>query len=442
MLATSWLKKAFFTMNNIENTATSELSAQRRDLLKTGGRLALAGAMAGFPFAGAHGAVWTRVSGNVTGTQDETPTSVLGMLSGGDNYSVILRNTGVLWGVGNNSQGQLAQGSSTAALSDKLTPVPMTLGLPSNAIISEVQAAGFNILVRLKTGEVYACGDNRYGQLGLGTSDNDLFQFAKMLLISNATQIDAGDQHSVILAGGTVYTVGRNRRGQLGDGRSGDSNSRSSPYAVPGITNASFVAAGRHHTVIVRNGEVWVTGHNSVGQLGLRDTSNRSAFTKVDNLSNISMVACGDTHTLCLRADGTVWGFGEGSDGQLGNNMLSDRSSPVQMSGVGSNAAAVVAGVRHSLILMKDGTVRACGSNSFGQLGIDAPFDNSGRRSTPVQVLGMSNIVSIGSGDNHSFMMRVDKKLFSMGYNNDGQIGLGVVNSWGGIGVPVKMVGF
>lgn len=412
----------------------------RRDLLKAGGRLALAGAIVSFPFAGAQGAVWTRVSGNVTGTQDETPTSVLGMLSGGDNYSVILRNTGVLWGVGNNSQGQLAQGSSSTALQDKWTPVSMTLGLPANAVISEVQAAGYNILVRLKTGEVYGCGDNRYGQLGLGTSNNDLYQFSRMLGITAATQIDAGDQHSVILVGGTVYTVGRNRRGQLGDGRSGDSNSRSSPYAVPGISNASFVAAGRHHTVVVRGGEVWTTGENSVGQLGLGDKSNRSTFTKVSNLTNVSMVACGDTHTVCLKTDGTVWSFGEGSVGQLGNGRFSDSTSPVEMLGVGSNAAAVVAGIRHSLVLMKDGTVMACGGNLSGQLGIDAALDSTGQRSTAVQVLGMSNIVSIGSGDYHSFMMRVDKKLFSMGNNGDGQLGLGGTST--GVPYPVKMVGF
>ena len=81
---------------------------------------------------------------------------------------------------------------------------------------------------------------------------------------------------------GTVWAWGLNHVGQLGDGTS---ISRSVPTQVQVeslngerqyLTNVVGIAAGQYHLVMVTgNGEVYTTGYNDVGQLGLGDTTNR-----------------------------------------------------------------------------------------------------------------------------------------------------------------------
>jgi alpha-tubulin suppressor-like RCC1 family protein len=58
----------------------------------------------------------------------------------------------------------------------------------------------------------------------------------------------------------------------------------------------------------------------------------------------------------------------------------------------------VAAGLAHSLALLDDGTVRAWGVNGVGQLG-DGTTDF---RSTPVPVVGLTNVRAVAAGLVHS----------------------------------------
>ncbi len=72
------------------------------------------------------------------------------------------------------------------------------------------------------------------------------------------------------------------------------------------------------------------------------------------------------------------------------------------------DVVAVVAGGSHSLALKADGTAWAWGSNSSGQLGDGT---NVGEfcslvgpcRTTPVRVLGLTGIIAVAAGFDHSF---------------------------------------
>jgi RCR-type E3 ubiquitin transferase len=71
-------------------------------------------------------------------------------------------------------------------------------------------ACGLHHTVMLtKNGEVYTCGSNLYGQLGLGNTT--LHRGIVKLQVPLARQIAAGSQHTVILTkSGEVYTLGSN----------------------------------------------------------------------------------------------------------------------------------------------------------------------------------------------------------------------------------------
>jgi alpha-tubulin suppressor-like RCC1 family protein len=79
-------------------------------------------------------------------------------------------------------------------------------------------AGGYHSFLLLEGGELYACGDNTHGQLGLGdTANRNSWQ--RVALPGPVRTIVAGAYHSFLqLATGEVYGCGHNGRGQLGLG--------------------------------------------------------------------------------------------------------------------------------------------------------------------------------------------------------------------------------
>jgi alpha-tubulin suppressor-like RCC1 family protein len=111
--------------------------------------------------------------------------------------------------------------------------------------------------------------------------------------------------------------------------------------------------------------EVETLGQDSFGQLG--NGSAGAAFTPQAVLSGASDVAGGREHALAL-VSGAVYAWGSDVKGQVGNGSpLANETSPVRV--VSSGAKAVTTGHYHSMALMNDGTVRAWGWNSRGQMG-------------------------------------------------------------------------
>jgi hypothetical protein len=161
---------------------------------------------------------------------------------------------------------------------------------------------------------------------------------------------------------------------------------------------------------------------------------------KVSGLSSIKDVSSGENHSLALKDDGTVWAWGYNEIGQLGDGTsyrdgtgASHRSTPAQVSGL-SGVVAVAGGVNHSLAVKDDGTVWAWGDNQYGKLG-----DGTGiNRSTPVQVGGLSHVTDVAGGWSHSVALKDDGTVWAWGYNGFGQLGDGTTTNRA---TPVKVSG-
>lgn len=67
--------------------------------------------------------------------------------------------------------------------------------------------------------------------------------------------------------------------------------------------------------------------------------------------------------------------------------------------------------------------VWSCGQNSYGELGLNDI--NMRKVFNKINCLDDYNIVSIGAGNEHSLFVAVDGKLYSAGYNDNGQCGVG-----------------
>ena len=159
--------------------------------------------------------------------------------------------------------------------------------------------------------------------------------------------------------------------------------------------------------------------------------SNNCAPTPLEvlGLSGVVAVAAGYSHSLALTWDGTLWAWGLNESGQLGNKKSGpgEKSlTPIRVEGL-SGVVAIAAGTNHSLALTRDGTLWAWGYNFYGQLGSGKPGDSS----IPVPVKevedlsgkDLSGVVAIAAGASHSLAVTWDGTLWAWGRNDFGQLG-------------------
>ena len=136
-------------------------------------------------------------------------------------------------------------------------------------------------------------------------------------------------------------------------------------------------------------------------------------------------IAAGESHTAIVKRDGTVWVTGDNTFYQLGDNrtyMWSDALLPVQVFGL-SGVVSVAAGTSHNVALKADGTVWGWGYNGHGQLG----DGTSGSSRVPVQAQRLGGVVAVAAGKDHTVAVRSDGTVWAWGSNGDGQLGDGTM---------------
>ncbi|TBL81031.1 cadherin-like beta sandwich domain-containing protein [Paenibacillus thalictri] len=325
-------------------------------------------------------------------------------------HSLGLKSDGSIWAWGDNSKGQLGDGTTT----NRTAPVQVT-GLGGVKAI----AAGSEHSLALKSdGTVWAWGSNGNGQIGNGTTVNESSPI-QVAGLSDVIAISTGYYYNIALKNdGTAFAWGANNRGQLGDGTMTD---RLTPVQVNGLTDAAAISAGGTFALALKSDKtVWGWGFNSVGQLGIGTTATKLAPVQVPGVSDIKAIAAGASHALALASDGTVQAWGYNSSGQLGDGTTTNRLTPVAVPGL-NGVTSLSAGFAFSLALRSDGTVKAWGSNSKGQLGIGSYTSSY----TPVSVVGLSDVTAVSAGEFQSLALLKNGMVAAWGENKSGQLGIG-----------------
>jgi alpha-tubulin suppressor-like RCC1 family protein len=361
-------------------------------------------------------------------------------VAAGSRFSLALQANGTTWAWGDNTQGELGNGGtnqSLTPLAQSPCPPPPVGGLGVSAFTGHVSASVANefTLFAKSDGTVWGSGNNTYGQLGDGTQINQSSP-VQAVNITGASSAAAGEYHSLaVTSAGSVWSWGYNAYGELGNGQT---TNQSVPAAISGFTGAVAVAAGPYHSVVLKSdGTVWSFGYNDYGQLGNGTANNSSSPVQVTGLTGVTAIAAGGQNgyafTLALRSDGTVWSWGYNGDGELGDGTTATRQSPVPVAGL-TNVTAIAAGSYHSFALRSDGTVWAWGYDGQGQLG----DGGSAAESNIVRVNGLTNVIAIAAGERHGIAVRIDGTVWVWGLNTSGQLGNGNTNN---SSVPIQVVG-
>jgi alpha-tubulin suppressor-like RCC1 family protein len=319
--------------------------------------------------------------------------TVLSVVAAGS-HSLALCSDGTVAAWGDNSFGQLGNNS--------LTPSNVPVAVSSSGVLAGKTvisvAAGNHSMALCSDGSVVAWGDNSSGQLGNGSTVDSkvpvLMTQSGVLAGKTVVSVAAGLYHSLALCSdGTLVSWGWNSYGQLGNNTMLDSSlpvSVTQNGVLAGKAVVSISAGAGHSYALCEDGTIAAWGYNFYGQLGNSNTADSSVPVLVNRggvLSGKTVVSvkAGGSHALALCSDGTLAAWGLNSDGQLGDNTAIDSSTPVLVtqSGVlaGKTVVAISAGQSLSLAMGSDGTVAAWGYGDLGQLG------NGGTSSSSVPVL-------------------------------------------------------
>eukprot|EP01125_Pyxidicula_operculata_P004047 TRINITY_DN1574_c0_g1_i3.p1 TRINITY_DN1574_c0_g1~~TRINITY_DN1574_c0_g1_i3.p1 ORF type:complete len:2540 (-),score=589.38 TRINITY_DN1574_c0_g1_i3:112-7731(-) len=190
-------------------------------------------------------------------------------ISCGTNHTLIVTSDGALYAFGSNSYGQLGLGPSKEDFA-----VPQCVEFLSDKKVVKVATKGYFSLAITDEGQLYSFGENSYGQLGLGHKENQtLPQLVASLSGKRVIDASAGMFHSIVLTDdGHVYSFGNNRGGQLG---LGTTDGHTLPEQISFFANKKVLKAscGLHYTMVITDdNQVFGFGYNSSGQLGLGNT--------------------------------------------------------------------------------------------------------------------------------------------------------------------------
>ena len=343
---------------------------------------------------------------------------------GSNHYgSLAVGSDGNAYAWGYNSSGQLGDGTT----SQRNTPVKVKTpdrtypDLPADFTYVQVSAGGSHSLALGSDGNAYSWGNNSSGQIGDGTTTTsrnapvrvktpDRKTYPDLPADFTYVQVSAGYDYSLAVGSdGYAYAWGNNGNGKLGNNTDYDSSvpvrvrDPTSPTDAGKGLKAAQVSAGWNHSLAVgSDGNAYSWGYNNSGQLGnntsgyyvystfpvrVRDPANPTDKSK--GLQAIQ-VSAGAYHSLAVGSNGSTYAWGYNYFGQLGNNTNSnsvfpervrDSANPTDKS-KGLQAIQVSAGAHHSLAVGSNGSTYAWGYNYFGQLG----NNTKNNKSAPVPV--------------------------------------------------------
>jgi alpha-tubulin suppressor-like RCC1 family protein/cytoskeletal protein CcmA (bactofilin family) len=272
---------------------------------------------------------------------------------------------------------------------------PSVTGMPTvrpfagfqNVEISKVKYSWSDCMILAQDGRVFSFGTTVNSAVPVRIDLPPARDIFIPNLKNNGTGLPSGYECplGVTLANGQLYMFGLNTSGQLGRGTF---TSNLTPVIPAGLNTANVIkltistAGFASVCAVLSNGRIATWGYNSIGQLGIGNTSTGitvpvfvSGFTNVTDAEfcggyDGGGVGADNTSLRILLANGASFASGSNRNGELGTNNLTNSTTFVRENTNRSNIAAIgglnMVNVGH-YIIQNDGQVLFTGNKrSFG----------------------------------------------------------------------------
>ena len=392
------------------------------------------------------------------------------------NITTILGKDGKVYATGYNGYGQLSNGTTTNSL--KLKPMLNSDGTEvTDAMlikVGEMSDPDINTGIIKKDGTIWVSGNNTYGQIGNGTTSSAKY-FTQVGI--NDVQLNAkneyikiGEKFDIDVISAANFNVFVKEKPVQSDWTWTSSNEDVATVDSNGIVTGKtlgyttitgyntknglkakaiiniyrnqegaitvpIVGQGYGNTITLKeDGTVWSTGKNDYGQVGVGDTTNRntSVQVKIDEntyLENVIKIDVTDDSTIALTKTGEVYAWGKNENGELGVGDKTYRSYATRVkeidgNGYLENIIDIASGEANGYAIDKNGNVYGWGHGGYNQID-----DTATSKVYPTKMSDCTDAISVSAGDCFMMFMQSNANVVARGYNNYGQSGDGNTTS-------------
>eukprot|EP01041_Mallomonas_annulata_P007795 gene7795-15945_t len=326
------------------------------------------------------------------------------------------------WGIGND--GQLGHNSKTNL------SLPKIIDIFRGKYIIDVACGVMHTVAVAANGDAYSWGNNTHSQCGL-ISVEALILVPKLipkLVGIFICAVSCGAGHTVVVAtDGRAFSWGVGRQGQLGHGN--DFNNEGQPRHIESLKDQIIiaVACGIAHTIVLlEDGSIRSHGLNNYGQLGLGsglgpmqiqdEEEEKAGGGSRSHSSNIGIPTCVRIRVPVPVHVPRIIRSSSDIDGNGNDDINTYRISHISCGGA------------HSLIVI-DGKLFTCGSNSCGQLGLGNSRDYN--EFTRIEsVAAAVSFAYVSCGEEFSLAITSDgKDVYTWGLGIAGQLGNGTLTN-------------
>lgn len=360
-------------------------------------------------------------------------------ISVGDTFMVVQTASGEIWGWGNNYYGVL--GNAFSEQNGPNITNPVQIELPGAVKSIAISAGADHVLAIGSDGNVYAWGNNAYGQLGFdnGSTIVNSPTLVEALKNKNVIAVSAGHGFSLALTdGGQVYSFGTNDFGQLGYTLAENSTNSAAPAPIADLSTAFItrISAGYRSAIAIDvNGKAYLWGSTKNCVLGTEDgvppTKAPEVLPDAKTTLPIDAAVLSQNHSAFLLNDGTVGFMGLNAYNQYGNGSEnSPENTPASMKFKTTdtsalNVIAIAVSNQQTVLLGADGRVYTAGAR--------IPHDTASETNTfelLFEGTAQAPVASaIAAGYQNGAMIAQDGSVWTWGDNAYGQLGNGTLSN-------------
>ncbi len=309
---------------------------------------------------------------------------------------------------GNNACGQLGIGSY-----DKVVYIPQKVLIEEK--IKDIKLIYYRTYFITNNNKVYACGDNEYGHLGIGLYDKVVCIPQKVLIKEKIKDTKLEYNHTYFITfDNEVYACGKNEYGQLGVG------SRYKVLRIPQKVlleeKIKDIESSWHRTYFITiDNKFYACGNNEYGHLGI------GSYDKVVRIpqkvlikEKIKDIKSNYDQTYFILINNKVYACGGNKYGQLGVGSYDKVVYIPQKVLLEEKIKSIESSWHRTYFITIDNKVYACGGNKYGQLGVGSRYKVL---RIPQKVLIEEKITCIHIDKYYMYITTVDNNYYACGDN-------------------------